>query len=192
MSQPFDRPALAALVEAGRSYASRADAAGIRLSVLGDGQHPKVMLIACSDARLVPALITASRPGEVLELRTHGGVIPRFTPEPHTGEALTIEYAVATLQISDIVVLGHSHCEVVNLDIADRPPTTPGPGSWSTGDFTAAGHRHVVRQVDILSDYACIAPRLAERTLRLHGWYHELDTGSTLAYQPHLSTFLPL
>ncbi|MCX5275317.1 carbonic anhydrase [Streptomyces virginiae] len=192
MSGPFDQPALAVLVEGSRTYRDRAAAAGIRLGVLGNGQRPKVMLIACSDARLVPSLITTSRPGEVLELRTHGGVIPRFEPEPHTGEALTIEYAVSTLQVTDIVVLGHSHCEVVDVDVADRIADGPEPTTWSTGDFTAAGHAHVLRQLDILSDYACIAPRLADETLRLHGWYHELESGSTLSYRPHVSTFLPL
>lgn len=183
---------LARLTSSVRAYAARAAELGIELAGLADGQHPRVMVLACSDARLVPALITGSRPGEILELRTHGGLVPRFDPELPTGEALTIEYAVASLPITDIVVLGHSHCEVVDVDVADTLDGDAGQDLWTTGDFTAAGHNHVLRQLDVLSDYACIAPRVAAGSLRLHAWYHELGTGATLRFRPEAGTFLPL
>ncbi|MEU9191227.1 carbonic anhydrase [Streptomyces sp. NPDC048484] len=35
------------------------------------------MFVACSDARVVPSLLTGSRPGDLFELRVHGGQIPR-------------------------------------------------------------------------------------------------------------------
>ncbi|MFD7515079.1 carbonic anhydrase [Streptomyces niveus] len=61
-----------------RSYSARAAAYSVDLDHLAEGHTPPVMIITCSDARLVPALITGSRPGDLLELRTHGGTVPRF------------------------------------------------------------------------------------------------------------------
>ncbi|MFD7782255.1 carbonic anhydrase [Streptomyces nojiriensis] len=192
MTGAKEGPELARMAGEARGYPGRAAALGIELTDLSDGQHPRVVVVACSDARLVPALITGSRPGEVLELRTHGGLVPRFDPELPTGEALTIEYAVTSLPITDIVVLGHSHCEVVDIDVADTLEGDAGQDLWTTGDFTAAGHSHVLRQLDVLSDYACIAPRVADGSLRVHAWYHELGTGATLCFRPDVGAFLPL
>ncbi|MFE3248672.1 carbonic anhydrase [Streptomyces sp. NPDC059209] len=117
-----------------RTYSARAAAYGVDLDRLAEGHAPPVMIIACSDARLAPALITGSRPGDLLELRTHGGTVPRFDPEDPSGEASTIEFAVEGLRIADIIVCGHSHCEAVG------PLGTAGDTVGTTGDITAAGH----------------------------------------------------
>ncbi|MGW9227306.1 carbonic anhydrase [Streptomyces niveus] len=172
-----------------RSYSARAAAYSVDLDHLAEGHTPPVMIITCSDARLVPALITGSRPGDLLELRTHGGTVPRFDPEDPSGEASTIEFAVEGLRIADIIVCGHSHCEAVNSAITERGESPP---RRTTGDITAAGHWHVVQQLDVLSDYPCVAPRLIDGTLRLHAWFHEVDTGATLQHRPGANAFLPL
>lgn len=61
---------------------------------LAEGQSPQVLFITCSDSRVVPALITGARPGELFELRTAGNIVPPYASEHPTGEACTIEYAV--------------------------------------------------------------------------------------------------
>ncbi|HEY9784437.1 MAG TPA: carbonic anhydrase [Candidatus Obscuribacterales bacterium] len=38
------------------------------------GQHPEVLLIACSDSRVEPALITQRQPGEIFEVRNVGNM----------------------------------------------------------------------------------------------------------------------
>ncbi|MFE2185503.1 carbonic anhydrase, partial [Streptomyces sp. NPDC059455] len=60
------------------------------------------------------------------------------------------------------------------------------------GDLPAAGHWHVLKQLDVLSGYPCVARRLADRMLRLHAWFHEVDTGATLEHRPQANAFLPL
>ncbi|MCZ9341796.1 carbonic anhydrase, partial [Streptomyces sp. TRM76130] len=92
---------------------------------------PDVLFITCSDSRVVPALITGARPGQLFELRTAGNVVPPYTAERPTGEAATIEYAVQVLGVDDIVVCGHSHCGAVGAMVrGDDLTAVPAVRDW--------------------------------------------------------------
>ncbi|MGK9464959.1 carbonic anhydrase (plasmid) [Streptomyces sp. G6] len=185
------------LIDQARVFRARAAAHTLHLGVLARYHRPRAMFIACSDARVVPALLTAARPGDLFELRTYGGVIPPYDATTPTGESRTIEYAVDKLEVSDIIVCGHSYCDVVTAALHDHLVASgieAPSGGWAplTGDLTAAGHWHVLAQLDELSNHPCVVPRLADRSLRLHAWFHEIETGATLQYVPRASSFLPL
>ncbi|GCB51285.1 carbonic anhydrase [Streptomyces sp. NL15-2K] len=155
------------------------------------------MLISCSDARVVPARGARVRVGDLFELRTYAGVIPPYDAMTPTGESRTVEYAVDELKVSDIIVCGHSDCGVVTAPMHDSLAASgitesdddPAP---LTGDVTAAAHWHVLKQLDVLSNYPCVVPRPADRSLHLHAWFHEIDTGATLAHHTRASSFLTL
>nr|WSZ95758.1 hypothetical protein OH820_08905 [Streptomyces sp. NBC_00857] len=74
-------------------FPARAAAHKLDFGPLAEDESPRAMFITCSDSRIVPALITCTRPGDLFELRTYGAVIPRFTPHKPTGESRTIDYA---------------------------------------------------------------------------------------------------
>ncbi|MEU8744904.1 carbonic anhydrase [Streptomyces sp. BPPL-273] len=185
------------LIDQARVFPARAAAHDVSLGTPEQSRQPRAVFISCSDERLVPALITAALPGDLFELRTYGGVVPPYDPQAPTGESRTIEYAVDELNVSDIIVCGHSHCEVVTAALHDHMAAAgieePGAGSAPlTGDLTAAAHWHVLAQLDALSNHPCVVPRLAARSLHLHAWFHEIETGATLRYVPRASSFLPL
>ncbi|MFH9819724.1 carbonic anhydrase [Streptomyces sp. NPDC017230] len=186
------------LIDQARVYRARAAAHTLHLGGLTERTRPRAMFIACSDARFAPGLITAARPGDLFELRTHGGEIPTYTPDAPTAESRTIEYAVNELNVSDIIMCGHSHCDIVTAALRDALAASDDTEADQaqrvplTGDLTAAGHWHVLAQLDNLSNYPCVVPRLADRSLRLHAWFHELETGATLAHHARANAFLPL
>ncbi|MFD3513368.1 carbonic anhydrase [Streptomyces sp. NPDC058657] len=125
------------LIENARSFAAThvADPRNTAaFQALRTGQSPEALFVTCSDSRVVPALITGARPGELFELRTAGNVVPPYPSAAAAGiadaagpggagrrggtahpqsEAATIEYAVRVLGVRDIVVCGHSHCGAV-------------------------------------------------------------------------------
>jgi carbonic anhydrase len=78
-------------------------------SRLAKGQNPETLFITCSDSRIDPNLLTKSNPGELFILRNAGNIIPSHG-SGNSGEAATIEFAVAGLGVKDIIVCGHSHC----------------------------------------------------------------------------------
>ncbi|MET9662936.1 carbonic anhydrase, partial [Streptomyces sp. NPDC006510] len=76
---------------------------------LATTHRPKTLFIGCSDARVVPELITQSDPGELFVIRTAGNLVPAYGSGPD-GIAASIEYALAVLHVTDIVICGHSAC----------------------------------------------------------------------------------
>jgi carbonic anhydrase len=76
---------------------------------LATAQSPKALFVTCSDSRVVPELLTQREPGELFVIRNAGNIIPSYGPEPG-GVSATVEYAVAVLELQDIVICGHSDC----------------------------------------------------------------------------------
>ncbi|WP_435807726.1 carbonic anhydrase [Streptomyces canus] len=66
------------LIDQVRVLRARAALHTLHLAGLTQHHRPRAMLISCSDARIVPALLSAARPANLFELRTYGGVIPPY------------------------------------------------------------------------------------------------------------------
>jgi carbonic anhydrase len=82
-----------------------------RWSELAQGQSPKVMIIACSDSRVEPALIFDAKPGEIFVVRNVANLAPPFETTPgHHGVSAALEFAVTQLEVEELVVMGHGSC----------------------------------------------------------------------------------
>ena len=84
-----------------------------RRDALVKGQHPEVLVITCSDSRVVPEIIFNCSLGDLFVIRTAGNVINK-------GELATVEYAIEHLKVKSIVVLGHTHCGAVHATIKNE------------------------------------------------------------------------
>ncbi len=75
------------------------------------GQHPKLMVIGCSDSRVDPAQIFDVDPGEIFVVRNVAGLVPPFETSPGLhGVSAALEFAVQFLKVRQIVVMGHGMC----------------------------------------------------------------------------------
>ncbi|MFL5996286.1 MAG: carbonic anhydrase [Streptomyces sp.] len=186
------------LIDNARTFGQRPE----EFARLAEGQSPQVLFITCSDSRVVPALITGARPGELFELRTAGNIVPPYASEHPTSEAATIEYAVEVLGVRDIVVCGHSHCGAVGAlvrgDDLDAVPAvrdwlhhaTPRPTGAAEDPAVAEGvQSHVLAQVLRLRSYPFIDKKLAEEQLTLHAWYYEVHTGAVRVHRTESDAF---
>jgi carbonic anhydrase len=186
------------LIDNARTFGQRPE----EFAKLAEGQSPQVLFITCSDSRVVPALITGARPGELFELRTAGNIVPPYASEHPTSEAATIEYAVEVLGVRDIVVCGHSHCGAVGAlvrgDDLDAVPAvrdwlnhaTPRPAGAAEDPEVAEGvQSHVLAQVLRLRSYPFIDKKLAEDQLTLHAWYYEVHTGAVRVHRAETDAF---
>ncbi|SDX20420.1 carbonic anhydrase [Saccharopolyspora shandongensis] len=159
---------------------------------LGAVHRPRTLFIGCSDARVVPELITQQEPGELFVIRTAGNLVPAYAPGAD-GVTASIEYAVAVLGVSDIVVCGHSACGAMTA-IAEGHDLTgmPAIADWlrhadSASGRTAPGDRdavgalvrdNVAAQLANLATHPSVARALAKGTVRMHGWIFDIPTGT--------------
>ncbi len=73
---------------------------------LKDAQHPKLVVVACSDSRVSPEIILDAKLGELFVIRNVGGMAGEET-------LASIEYAVGHLGIKDILIMPHTGCGAV-------------------------------------------------------------------------------
>ncbi|MCX5204867.1 carbonic anhydrase [Streptomyces sp. NBC_00237] len=203
------------LIDHTRTFRSRYHGAGRNLQDFAGGQRPSAMFITCSDSRVVPTLLTGSGPGELFELRTAGNIVPAYDPDAATSEMATIEYAVCVLEVSDIILCGHSHCGAVGAlargeDLATMPAvrgwldrSTPAGGGFRSPegieepddfgpDVARPVQRHVVAQLEKLRAYPCVSQAAGEGRLGLHAWYYEVHTGAVQSHRVSTGTFSSL
>lgn len=93
------------------------DVAGLRQS-LAKGQHPRIIVLACSDSRVAPELLFDKSLGDLFVIRSAGNIADAIGLG-------SMEYAVEHLGSTMIVVLGHQKCGAVTAACSgDRMPTS--------------------------------------------------------------------
>lgn len=74
------------------------------------GQSPYAIVLSCADSRVVPELAFDTGLGEIFVIRVAGNIA-------NSSSIASIEYAVAHLGTSVIVVLGHQSCGAVTAAV---------------------------------------------------------------------------
>ncbi len=94
-----------------------------------EGQHPRLMIIGCSDSRVDPAQIFDVDPGDIFVVRNVAALVPPYetTPGQH-GVSAAVEFAVQVLEVAQIVVMGHGRCGGCKAAL-DQSLADAGPGS---------------------------------------------------------------
>ena len=97
-----------------------------------EGQQPKLMIIACSDSRVDPAQVFDVDPGEIFVVRNVAALVPPFETTPgHHGVSAALEFAVQTLKVREIVVMGHGMCGGCKAALTQElHGTEPGEGGF--------------------------------------------------------------
>jgi len=177
---------------------------------LATKQEPATLFVTCSDSRVVPELFTQSEPGDMFVIRNAGNIIPSFGPQSG-GVSATVEYAVAVLGVSDVVICGHSDCGAMTAvaNGADLS-TLPAVSSWlrhadaakavndarihrcCSGKVAGMVRENVIAQLANLRTHPSVALALSEDRLRLHGWIYDIGEGTIEAYDARSCRFVDL
>jgi carbonic anhydrase len=173
-------------------------------------QNPGVLFITCSDSRVVPELLTQREPGELFVIRNAGNIVPSYGPEPG-GVSATVEYAVAVLGVTDIVICGHSDCgamtAIATCKCLDHLPAVAGwlrnanaakainaAHSYTSPEakLTAMVRENVIAQLANIKTHPSVALALEQDQLDLHGWVYDIETGTIDALDGATRRFVSL
>jgi carbonic anhydrase len=171
---------------------------------LGEGtQNPSIMIIACCDSRAAPETIFDAGPGEIFVVRNVANLVPPYTPDGgHHATSAALEFAVLSVGVKHIVIMGHGRCGGIRTAISDVDPLTHTDfiGSWmraikdvarlvprAPGD-SATGYEHDIEQASIehslanLRTFPWIRLRENRNELSLHGAWFDISLGELHFY----------
>jgi carbonic anhydrase len=158
------------------------------------GQKPRALVIACSDSRTDPQMVFNAAPGELFVVRNVANLVPPYLPdgEPH-GVSSAVEFAVRTLHVRDIVVMGHAMCGGIKALLDGTPPELSDfVGPWvriaepararamqvpaeQRHDFCE--HESVRLALDNLMSFPWIKSAVGAGRLTLHGCFFGIRSG---------------
>ncbi|MCE9507861.1 MAG: carbonic anhydrase [Alphaproteobacteria bacterium] len=180
-------------------------------TLVRDGQAPETLIISCSDSRTDPAVLTGSSPGDIFVVRNVAAIVPPYkTDSNHHGTSAAIEFAVRTLKVKHIVVMGHSFCggcralaekealrgqyeflsrwmeignpalEKVERELAGAPESVK---------RRALEQALVLVSLGNLLTFPWIKSAIEAQSVELHGWYFDLESGALLTHNPASGIF---
>lgn len=179
---------------------------------LREGQNPLAMVIACSDSRVDPVLLTDSHPGDLFVVRNVANLVPPYAPDKnYHGVSAALEYAVCHLHVRDIIVMGHAECGGIQSLLDGGTDEDEFLGIWMQvlhrardivnrllPDASPLQRRRACEMWGIrvslenLLTFPWIREAVDNDLLTLHGWYFDLDNGELLQLDPHSDDFYPL
>ena len=163
------------------------------------GQSPQTLVVACCDSRAAPETIFNTAPGEIFVLRNVANLIPPYEPdgEYHAASA-ALEFAVQSLKVKNIVVMGHGRCGGIKAALdTESAPLSPGDfiGKWmsliapaaktvSENQLMTQGERHTALErisirysINNLRTFPCVDILEKKGKLTLYGAWFDISTG---------------
>jgi carbonic anhydrase len=179
------------------------------------GQHPRAMVISCCDSRVHVTSIFGADEGEFFIHRNVANLVPPYNPDgEYHGTSAAVEYAVTSLGVAHIVVLGHSNCGGVKgchdmcrglapeleektsfvgrwMDIL-RPGFEKVAGLPDDTILPALEKQAVLTSLENLLTFPFVKAAVEDDRLTLHGLWTDTGEGGLEQYDPARETFVPV
>lgn len=171
---------------------------------LGKEQKPHTLFVGCSDSRIVPNLITKTLPGELFVIRNIANIVPLYREsEEFLSTTSAVEYAVQVLNVTNIVICGHSNCGGCRAVFMNEQETAaiPHTRKWlqlmnrvkmqiEAQNIRNEAERslyteqlNIVEQMNHLLTYPYIGKKFEDGELNILGWYYVIETGEVFNYE---------
>ncbi len=171
--------------------------------LIKDGQSPEALVIACSDSRSCPESVFDTEPGDIFVSRHIAALVPPYDASDNDNTiAASIEFAVMTLEVKHIIVVGHTHCGGIQA-LAQNVQS----GAVGSLIQRAREIREIVQQksdkpldnadtikkmelesiiwsFNNLKNYPCVKKAIKNDKLSIHGWQFDMEYGTMLEYAP--------
>lgn len=190
---------------------------GIYQRLAAGGQSPKTLVIACSDSRVDPAIVMSASPGELFVVRNVANLVPPYesTLGLH-GVSSSIEFAVTTLKVDTILIMGHRQCGGIRALMTSEAQNKAMPGTFvgawmsiaraaaqsaigqlgASADFEVlckdCEMKSIVASLQNLRTFPFVQEAVTERGISLIGAYFDLERGEMFSYSDESGEFQPI
>ncbi|MCP3969981.1 MAG: carbonic anhydrase [Rhodobacteraceae bacterium] len=180
------------------------------------GQHPRAMIISCCDSRVHVTAIFGADQGEFFIHRNVANLVPPYEPDgqPH-GTSAAVEYAVTSLKVAHIVVVGHSSCggvrgchDMCSGGAPELEEKSSFVGRWmdmlrpgyervkdiaNESERVQALEREAIKvSLENLMTFPFLRQRVEAELLTLHGLWNDIAAGALEQYDPGTDRFSPV
>lgn len=178
-----------------------------------EGQTPKTLIIGCSDSRVDPALLLQAKPGDIFVIRNVANLVPPYeVGGGFHGVSSAIEFAVNYLKVENIIVLGHEQCGGINaLWNTDHSTQNNFISSWVKiaaeakvevlrespnavfkEQLNSCAKKAVLISMENLMSFPFIQDKMKNHSLKIYGWFFELEAGRLLEFDFEKKTFIEI
>lgn len=179
------------------------------------GQHPRAMVISCCDSRVHVTSIFGADEGEFFIHRNVANLVPPYNPDgEYHGTSAAVEYAVTSLGVAHIVILGHSNCGGVKgchdmccglapaleekSSFVGRWMDILRPGFERVKDtdealrLRALEKEAVLVSLENLMSFPFVKAAVEDDRLTLHGLWNDTGEGALEQFDPTRGGFFPV
>ncbi len=182
--------------------------------LVAQGQTPRILVVACCDSRVDPAIVLDCAPGDLFVIRNVANLVPPSENHGgHHGTSAALEFGVRNLGVQHIIVLGHAHCGGIHalMNASGEQDSESYIGDWMR---LVAGARAGVEQdmpdasqearlrsceqsailvsLNNLMTFTWVRERVERGVLTLHGWYFDIERGLLLSHDAQTGKFASL
>lgn len=175
------------------------------------GQKPDALFIGCSDSRVAPNVFASTNPGDLFVVRNIGNLVPpQSSQSQECSVPAALEFSVFNLNVSDIIVCGHSECGAIHaivngvdlgtcshlnswlkygIDAKDKVKKE-GAIDPSLSECNQVSQANVLLQMQHIASYPYIRERIQQKKLRVHGWWFDIARADIYSYEESINQFV--
>lgn len=182
------------------------------MDLVRQGQRPKILMIACSDSRVDPALVMNCKPGDLFVVRNVANLVPPYeNDQSYHGTSAALEFGVCVLGIKHVILFGHTQCGGIQ-SLFENAHDKCGKNSFLVKWMELAQRAHaaienchserpleekvhlcgqysLINSLKNLKTFPWIKERVDQGSLRLHAWNFDMSKGILEQYDEEQNSF---
>ncbi len=174
----------------------------IMQSLSHHGQQPQVMVVACCDSRVDPAVILQCDPGDLFVVRNVANIVPPYEKdEAHHGTSAALEFGVCYLKVKHLILLGHSQCGGIQALLNSNSNENDFISNWvsviqsadcGSKDVDTCAKSALHQSYQNCLTFPWIKDKIAQQQLIIHLWFFDISSGQIFTYTENKQEFLAL
>jgi carbonic anhydrase len=167
------------------------------------GQQPKIMVVACCDSRVDPALILQCEPGDLFVVRNVANIVPPYEKDDaQHGTSAALEFGVRFLQVEHLVILGHSQCGGmkalmnangnINDDFITKWVSLIKIQDCNSRNIDECAKLALLQSYNNCMTFPWIKEKVVSKGLLIHLWFFDIKSGCILTYSETEKTYIAL